>query len=666
MLPRLTEVLQLIREILHCIRKKDLNLNLIPSFCHFLDEEILYGGGRGRAPNSNQTNEPLESNSQNAEQNNFDNENIFSSTSLLHFRLTSSALNASVREYSASVGSDPEISIYFDLFSYTVILPSLIDFTRDMVRNVFHGGLRMFYDVNTIFSRPVDAENAETIYVPFRQRTSVFHSHDLNFIDASLSRSIDVLLEKISLFEEGGSSWSLESVLSIDLFIASMDGEMGHLGLRKEIIRLNLFATNQDYHLCNDGSLLLPTLIWSSCDAGNQCFCLALAAHEYSIDELKSVARMRGHEALRFKHRMLNRVFSLYNFSMVESFPLSFADIQVFERNNRDKLLLNVLGINLAKKQTGVRRQKVRVWSVLKSENLLQNEKQLPLITLVILRNCSLPTETESYHVGYVFSFQSLMERCAQKKTHGRVYCPACLSSIAEKHFDLHAAACGSASNEPVTVQLYGHLTEKKTFSYGKKASTITSYAAMDLECSLLNDEKSPPKLFGQMSQTVGRYVPVSFSFQSVLNVHDKSSYALLTKCYAGPKVMHSLFSQILLEMTYQHSVLMSLNYPLYVSAEQRCEASMATHCASCRMYIRPGGGVIHHLHDIPTHADGDERRGGGMRQLTRMKMSQEGSQMQLENIVINAIVCIGGTRYHTTFTFTTSSLRAPLSCNRC
>ena len=357
----------------------------------------------------------------------------------------------------------------------------------------------MFFDVNTMFSRPIDTERHETIYVPFRQRTSVFHRHDLNFIDESLSRSIDVLLEKVTLFQEGGSSWALESVLTVDLYIASMGEEVGHLGTRKEIIRLNLFATNQEYHLCNDGNLLLPSLVWSACDAGNQCFPLSVAAHEYPLDRLKSVAKMGGHEALRFKQEMLSRVFSLFDFSFIDSFPVSFADIQIFERRNRDKVLLNVLGLNLAKKKKGVKYQKLRIWSVLKSENLLQNDKKLPVITLVILRNCSLANEIESYHVGYVPCFQSLMERCALKKAHGRLYCPACLSLISEKHFALHATSCSTGS-EPVTVQLYGQLPEKKSFTYGKKTTTITSYAAADLECALVNDGESPPKLFWQMS----------------------------------------------------------------------------------------------------------------------------------------------------------------------
>ena len=281
------------------------------------------------------------------------------------------------------------------------------------------------------------------------------------------------------------------------------------------------------------------------------------------MSHLVNLSTPSGHDALRFKQEMLSRVFSLFDFSFIDSFPVSFADIQIFERRNRDKVLLNVLGLNLAKKKKGVKYQKLRIWSVLKSENLLQNDKKLPVITLVILRNCSLANEIESYHVGYVPCFQSLMERCALKKAHGRLYCPACLSLISEKHFALHATSCSTGS-EPVTVQLYGQLVEKKSFTYGKKTTTITSYAAADLECALVNHGKTPPKLFGQMSDTLGSYEPVSFSFQSVLNVHDKLSYALLTKVYAGPKVMHSLYQQILLEMTYQHSVLMGVNHPLH------------------------------------------------------------------------------------------------------
>ena len=302
----------------------------------------------------NETNEPSNQSFENGDENIFIQDNIFAETSLLDFRLLSSILNASVLEFSAAVDpSDPEIAVYFDLYCYTVILPSLIDFMRRMVEEM-PGGLRMFFDVNTIFSRPIDTESHETIYVPFRQRTSVFHRHDLNFIDESLSRSIDVLLEKVTLFQEGGSSWTLESVLTVDLFIASMGEEVGHLGTRKEIIRLNLFATNQEYHLCNDGNLLLPSLVWSACDAGNQCFPLSIAAHEYPLDRLKSVAKMGGHEALRFKQEMLSRVFSLFDFSFIDSFPVSFADIQIFERRNRDKVLLNVLGLNLAKKKRGL------------------------------------------------------------------------------------------------------------------------------------------------------------------------------------------------------------------------------------------------------------------------------------------------------------------------
>ena len=516
----------------------------------------------------------------------------------LNFRLSNSTADGSVREYVAQIDPDPSIIFNFPTFAYTVIREGLIKIIRNLLSQIGLG-LKIYFDVNCIFARTISKNQDEFIYVPFRQKSVVYSVNDVTFISECVNLAVQTLLDKCETFQELGSGWVLSSIISLDLYVANLNHNLGEIGARRNISRRNLFSHfSSGHHECSDGTLILNKIIWSACESNSFCFPMAVIAHLYSWSDLKSLCNLRKNDAILFKQEMLSRAFSTYDFSNIEHYPIKFSDIELFMRANQTKIMLNVIGLSQTPADN-TRQKKIKVWPVLRSPDLINNPKSLPIIHLVILREISGASELPRYHMGFCRDFDMLLSRAkpVDARTGLVNYCLNCFSPVLTEHFMAHKKICSSEA-ESLSLHKYNPAGEKLQFKYGKKRTSPFVYGVFDLETALIKDTSGAG--FGPLGQVKGKYQPVSFAFQTVLNIENKDpNFRLLVKSYAGPDVMHKLFKQILFEATYCQSILVNLNYPIAISRAQSEQAAKANSCANCLKYLQEGGGVFHHNHHV-------------------------------------------------------------------
>ena len=418
-------------------------------------------------------------------------------------------MNGAAREYIGRVSLDPYIVANYETFAFSILRNSLINFIRTLLQELGLG-LKIYYDVNCIFTRTVSENVDEYVFVPFRQASVVYSVNDLSFIQSHVDASISVFVEKCELFTSQGSGWSLSSIVSISVFVAVLQHQLGQIGARRDISRRNLFGNNAVHHDSSDGQLILCNILWSSCDDSNFCFPLAVGAASYRWSELKKVSTMKKNEAIQFKQNMIESAYSLYDFTMIENYPVNMNDLQRFIKTNSSKVLINIMGLSQKSGKNG--RKKIRVWPLLRSE-LLGKCSSLPVIHLVIVKEIS--AQDPRYHMAFCRDIQKLLARAqlADYRSAAQTYCILCFQGVPTEYYDKHIVLCSSQS-ESLTVQCYKPPGQKLTFNYGLRRTPPVLYGAFDIECATRPSDKS----FGPMTKVLGEFIPVSFSFQTVFS----------------------------------------------------------------------------------------------------------------------------------------------------
>ena len=534
---------------------------------------------------------------------------------LLSFELSAVTDDNIVREYDAEISAHPSIAFNSEAFLLSVVRRSLIKHILELL-HTWGLGLKLFWQLNCVFVRNMGQTGEEgqkevqtqSIFIPFRQPSVTFSVINEDFIAETIMNSIEIAIDKQNHFLNMGSGWALSSYLSVMLRVAHLGHEVGNIGHIRFKKWERLYGPNGLSHNASDQTCILPNVLFSFCDSDGFCFCYALGASLFSWDQLRTgtSSEKTDSELQDFKQSVLNKAFNTYDFSMINAFPCSFADIIAFEKANKHIVNLCVMGMFRSGKATGERSRtkKIKVWPIFKSDKLLENPNNLKIVNLVIVQEQSNELNMVSYHVAFCRDFQELMKRSGSRLGQTltkNIFCIGCFAGFKEADIAKHKAVCSLNEPQSLTIQRFYKKGTGCRFSYEEKRRPAICFGAVDLECaSKPLTSQNEVGMFGPMAAARSQFIAVSFSSQSYLNVEGAEAYQLLSKTYVGRDPILNFFRLLMFESAYFASILNNkLTYPLRMSHEQSELASCATHCGNCKKWMPEGSKVYHHDHAI-------------------------------------------------------------------
>ena len=288
--------------------------------------------------------------------------------------------------------------------------------------------IRAWFTISLEFTRE-NEDGIQQIRAPFNQ--PVLYIPEVGDIGKLVSDMISNLLEKIFLFTESGSNWSLETVLLVEVNLLFLGHQFNAIGRSRDFNLAQLFGCNSSYHVGQDNSVILPRILFTFCDSTSLCFPISLGASCYDLDSLPCLSTATSTQIATLRREFLDLAYSRFEFSDITSYPCSFEAIRSFAKRNEDRLLLNVVGLT-RKKSTVETRRRHKIWPIFQTGDFLKQSLtgQKQVVHLVITAEIEAgDNESNRYHVSLVRDFQELM-KAVKGRQNKHFYCPTCLAGI--------------------------------------------------------------------------------------------------------------------------------------------------------------------------------------------------------------------------------------------
>ena len=534
-----------------------------------------------------------------------DHGSIDGQTSILDFRLLDSIDEPQIRSYRSLVNVRRSILLLnLESFFYGSFADELTSFlSTEFLKE--RSVMRVWIHVNVEFNRESD-EGLLTTVAPFAQ--SPFYVPVVVSIGSHVSTVMSSLIEKIDLFLDSGSGWSVSRILSTQVDLIVYGHQFNQIGYGRAATHQKLYGDCGSYHVDNEGGPILKRIIFSICSTDALCFPLAIGAGLVKNVELLTVWTGKTvQEVEEGKKDLVAAAYRQFDFCDIPEYPCSFSSICLFARRNSSKLLLSIYGISKKKVAKGKKGPKdkadcrpYKIWPVFQTENFLKRtleEPNLPVIHMVVTGEVSVDLDVDRYHVSLVPCFQSLM-RAVKRQSKTQVFCPNCLVRVTT-NLTQHNELCHSskADSSEVRTQLeFPQPGWDQRFQMGLGAATQPIWAAMDTETAQVAVEDK--MLFGELSECQGSLTPISFSSFFGFNLGVQSLPRLLPKVYVGKDVIANFYEQAMLELSFLQSVLRRTCFPIDMTEAEELLRGIVTHCSNCqRAFVDSAMIHAHHEH---------------------------------------------------------------------
>ena len=453
--------------------------------------------------------------------------------------------------------------------------------------------MRVWLTLTAEFVREDTQLGLQSIATPFQ--LDDFYFAEGTGIRPELSKAFSQLLERIALFTESGSGWTLQSLLRLQVNALYINDAFNTIG---RATHFDLFDVNHSKHVTSDGKLFMGTAIFNLCDSSGMCFAISLGAGLHQ-NLPTSVSQSTVPEISVLRNELVNLAHNYFDFSSIDTFPCNFLGIRKFIKMNSSKGLISIVGFSRKTNQKG--KKVSHAWPVHQTPMFLQRSlsENIPIIYLLVTSETPGNNQPDTYHVCLIRCFQIFM-RAVKRQYRNVHYCPTCFAAVKGGNLEKHVKSCQKLGPAQTSTEVtFPPVGFQYRFKARLNALPQAIFGCMDLET--LKKPVDNNELFGPLSDCLGKLEAVSYAAHLAYNLGDVPNLPKIQpKIIIGGNIMESFYQQMLFELCFLQTHLRRHQYRIKMTRAQKQAKHEVTHCSNCqRIFKNERDKMAHHNHAI-------------------------------------------------------------------